>query len=528
MDKDKHKINMKHSKIKHSNSPVQDDYQDKVVDKVKSLKTRAGKSAKHSGKQDFNEISITYSKHKKTLNQNKDNSSKEDRSKNKEEVNSNNIGKLKHDKNDNKEAAENKTEKIAAVIPVVEDDTWAENTTLKGINKKNKLTNDSKKSNKSKSKKWWKILIVVLVILLCTGSIAGAAFYSYLNSSFDNDDEDTIKAKEQLTETDENEPFYMVVVGTDTRNEQQEAGAKKTYSLAGGRSDTCMLVRVDPKNYAISILSIPRDTQIMINGNVEKFNAAYNYGGIAGTIEQVKKLCKVDIAHYAEISFNGLIDLVDAIGGVEVDVPTAINDPNSGVPVPQGKNVLNGEQALSFSRSRAFADGDFTRSSDQRILIEALINKGYNISVADIPNLVRAAKNFIHTDMKISDGIKFANHFKNGEKITLYSSMVPSTTGTEGGVSYCYADYEALSRQMAMMDNGEDINLVEITSDAAVCSSRDEQERQQKMQEYYAANPNSKGKATNTNSSNSYQNETYNNNYSNQTKTYNQKKKSSY
>lgn len=357
---------------------------------------------------------------------------------------------------------------------------------------------NQKPKKRKKNRKVWKIVLVVVIILLCAASVAGAALYSFLNSSFDDDSDDALNAKAQLTETTFGEPFYMVLVGTDTRAEQQDTKDKdkKTYSLTGGRSDTCVLVRVDPKEYVVSMLSIPRDTQVTINGRTEKFNAAYNYGGIASTIEQVKKLCNVDISHYAEVSFNGLTDMVDAVGGVDVDVPNAINDPKSGAPVPKGMQHLDGEQALSFARSRNFADGDFTRSSDQRILIEALINKAYNLSVGDLPGVLKAAKNFVRTDLKLNEMISLATSFKNASQLTIYSSMVPSTTGTVGGASYCFTDKEALSRQMKMMENNENIALVEITSGASVCSARDKAALEAQQKEYYATHPDSPGRAT--------------------------------
>lgn len=148
----------------------------------------------------------------------------------------------------------------------------------------------------------------------------------------------------------------MALIGTDTREQW------KSYSLEDGRSDTCLLARIDPVNYQVTLVFIPRDTQIEMNGETVKFNAAYSSGGIAQTIEEVKKLCGVNVSHYAEISFNGLTDLVNAVGGVDVVVPEEVNDINTGVYVPAGQQHLNGEQALSFARTRQFADGDFTRT----------------------------------------------------------------------------------------------------------------------------------------------------------------------
>ena len=223
----------------------------------------------------------------------------------------------------------------------------------------------------------------------------------------------------------------------------------------------------------------------------------------------------IEISHYAEISFNGLTDMVDAVGGVEVDVPSVIDDPNSGVYVEKGLHTLTGEQALSFSRSRRFGDGDFTRTADQRILMEALVKKAYKMDPGDIPNLLKAAKNFIRTDLRIGDMISLATQFMTADKeMKLYQAMVPSTTGSEGGVSYVITDKPALARMMKMVENGEDPLLVEIDSGASVTSSRDAADLEERKKQYYAEHPDSPGRIANSTYTNNDYNDYSNNSYS--------------
>lgn len=356
----------------------------------------------------------------------------------------------------------------------------------------NKTSEPSKKfaylRQKQKKSRRRKIIIAVVTILICLLSILGAWLYSFLSTSFSDDDDMQIDS--ELTKTSFNEPFYMLLVGTDTREGQ-------SYSLEDGRSDSCILVRIDPINYCVTMVSIPRDTKITVDGYSEKFNSCYAEGGIKSTIKQVKKMLNVDISHYAEISFNGLVDMVDAVGGVEVDVPEAINDEKSGVEVAAGKHTLNGKEALSFSRSRKFADGDFTRTADQRVLIQALINKAYKMDIGEIPNLLRAAKNFVKTDLRLGDMLGLATQFITSDKqMVLYSAMLPSYTSSEGGVSYVINDKDATQRMMKLIENGEDPLLVEITTQASVCSSRDAENLEQRRKEHYQQHPDCPGRAT--------------------------------
>lgn len=334
-----------------------------------------------------------------------------------------------------------------------------------------------------------KIIIACVTVGVCILSILAAWLFSFLNTSFEDDD---FKIKDELTETSFHEPFYMLLVGTDTRE-------GKSYKLSDGRSDSCILVRIDPINYVVTMISIPRDTKITVDGYTQKFNATYAAGGIKATIKQVKEMMGVDISHYAEISFNGLTDMVDAVGGVEVDVPQAISDPNVDVYVPAGRQTLNGVQALSFSRSRHFGDGDFTRSADQRVLIEALINKAYHTDISELPNILRAAKNFVKTDLRLGDMIGLATQFMTADQeMKIYSAMVPSTTSSEDGVSYVLTDKSALKRMMKMVENGEDPLMVEIDSGASVCSSRDAADLEKRRKEYYEQHPDSPGRISNS------------------------------
>lgn len=410
-----------------------------------------------------------------------------------------NTEKIKHNKEEQKEIAENLSS--------------ANNTTSNEFSKKDftqrkkrfaNLNSEEIKLAKRNRKKWiiiWSIVAAIVVL-----SIAAAALYSFLNMSFSDDD---LKARQELSATSFDEPFYMVLIGTDTRE-------GSSYKLEDGRSDSCVVVRIDPITFTVTMISVPRDTKITNNGYTKKFNACYAEGGVTSTIKEIKALLGIEISHYAEISFNGLTDMVDAVGGVEVEVPSEINDPNAGY-VAAGKQTLNGEQALAFSRSRYFGDGDFTRTADQRILIEALIQKAYHMPLSDLPNLLRAAKNFVKTDLRLGDMVGLATQFINADKqLTIYSAMVPSYNDSEGGISYVSMDKGGWRRMKAMIENGENPIYVELTTDAQVCSSRDAADLPQKREQYFKEHPDSKGRIVNdpgASSDSSYSNNNYSQNY---------------
>ena len=244
------------------------------------------------------------------------------------------------------------------------------------------------------------------------------------------------------------DPFYMLLLGTDGRP------GEDTY-----RSDTIILARIDPQQKQVTLISIPRDTKVEIEGyGTQKINAAHAFGGPEGVVKAVNELCGVQISHYAEVSFDGMKELVDAVGGVEVNVPDRIDDPKAGdVVIEPGLQVLDGEAALTFCRSRAFADGDFTRMRHQRIFIAALAKKVLESTDATtIVPLVNSLSNMVVTDLSVSDIIALANTMRGMNTDEIWSANVPSTTAMIDGISYVIADEDELAEMMERVNAGED------------------------------------------------------------------------
>ncbi len=250
------------------------------------------------------------------------------------------------------------------------------------------------------------------------------------------------------------EPFYMLLLGSDKREGDPSMGQ---------RSDTNIVARVDPANNTVILISIPRDTKIQIDGyGTNKFNAAYAFEGTAGAIKAANELLDIEISHYAEVSFTELVGLVDAVGGVDIDVDTRINDTkadldsdNNHVILEEGPQHLNGTQALSYARSRQFVDGDFTRTSHQRQLVGAIVQKVVSLPLTDLPGVIEKGAKCVTTDLTIAELLDLAQQFEDPQNLKVYSAMVPSTTANIGGVSYVINDAEATKEMMALVEKGE-------------------------------------------------------------------------
>ena len=186
------------------------------------------------------------------------------------------------------------------------------------------------------------------------------------------------------------EPFTMLLMGTDV-------------ILDSYNADTLMVLSVNPKTLKVTMLSIPRDTYATIacTGGKHKINASGWYGDSC-VVKTVSKYLGIDIDYYAKINFLGIVDLVDTLGGVEVEVPYSLCEQNSRrefgssmIFVDEGLQTLNGEQALALSRNRHYwkgmcpakytSDGnrsDLTRGQNQQLVIKAIVSK--LLSVRDL------------------------------------------------------------------------------------------------------------------------------------------------
>ena len=240
-------------------------------------------------------------------------------------------------------------------------------------------------------------------------------------------------------------PYYVLALGSDLREGD-------TYS----RSDSMILMRVDLIGGKITMLSIPRDTRVEIEGHgTQKINAAYAFGGAGGAVRAVSKLCNVGIQHVAVIHFEELAGLVDYLGGVTVNVPVAAYDPDhTGADLEAGLQTLDGETALAWARTRyGFERGDFQRQEDQRLLFTAIINRVLSLSPKEMPGALEYIGDLIGTDMRCYNLVPLLLRFKLSNP-TIYSCSIPSGTETINGESYVIADEAALRTLMDTINAG--------------------------------------------------------------------------
>lgn len=312
-----------------------------------------------------------------------------------------------------------------------------------------RISSESYHSMHHKKARKRKILIAVVVVvaaLLIGGGAAALGYMNFLNSQFHEGIDDMDALNDVLvTNNAPHDPFYVLLMGTDGRPEEDS-----------DRSDTIILARIDPQAKRCVLVSIPRDTYTYVAsvGEETKINAAYAYGGCAGAVQAVEDFSGVDISHYAEINFDRFKGLVDALGGVEVDVPMEIDDPDAGGYVPAGIQVLDGEHALIFCRTRATVIGDYQRQANQRIFLQAVASKVLASDAGTMLQAINAIAEAVSTDMNIEDIYSIANALKGLSATDIYTYTVPSDVGWAGEMSVIVPDMEAWQEMIATIDAG--------------------------------------------------------------------------
>lgn len=218
-----------------------------------------------------------------------------------------------------------------------------------------------------------------------------------------------------LTAPEPKEPFNILLLGSDVRPGEEAA-----------RADTIIVARVDPEAKKVWMLSIPRDTRVEIPGHgVSKINAANFYGGAEGgpalMIETVEDFLDIEINHYMEVDFTGFQAAVDALGGVWIDVDVEIDDWKAASHSPShrashidpGYQLLDGEYALTYVRSRDFPDADFTRMRHQQTFFKALAEQSAQIeNLPKLPSIARSIAGYTSTSMSVGEMLEVVQALK--------------------------------------------------------------------------------------------------------------------
>ena len=240
-----------------------------------------------------------------------------------------------------------------------------------------------------------KIVIGLVVFIIATPLVAFGYFYFKLNSIYDSSAAKDVKNKIEKAD-DKDGITNILLAGVDGNNLDK-----------GNRSDSMMILTIDEKNNDIRITSLARDTYVQIPGyGEEKLTHAYAYGGPALLLQTIDKNFGLKIDKYAAVSFSSFEKIIDALGGVEVDVLPKEVSYIQGVD-SAGKQTLNGAEALAYSRIR-YADDAYHRDNRQRTVMQAAYNKLSN-NPGDLMEIGNTILGYTKTNIPPMEIFKLAN-----------------------------------------------------------------------------------------------------------------------
>lgn len=217
----------------------------------------------------------------------------------------------------------------------------------------------------------------------------------------------------------------------------------------GTRTDTIILVNIDPRTKSVNALSIPRDSKVYLPGDkgVNKINAAHALGGIEMTKRTIEDTLGVHIDRYIMVHDSAVKEIVDAMDGLDVYVekPMHYND-NAGhlhINFNKGNHHLDGQQAVEYLRFRHDALGDIGRTQRQQWLLRSLLTKMKQPStITKIPDIISVAKKYVKTDMSFYEMSQYAALTKHIDMDKIEVAMLPGAPNQRGYISYWILDPE--------------------------------------------------------------------------------------
>lgn len=299
------------------------------------------------------------------------------------------------------------------------------------------------------------ISLAVLIFALMMG--VGAFLGNQLNNIFFKQSVQTKEFKGEV--------INILFMGIDARD-----------AKSNSRSDTMILASIDPNTNKVAMVSIPRDTRIKNSaGYYEKINSVNYTEGPEAACQEVGKLLSIPVDYYVVTNFGGFGDIVDALGGVHIDVETRMYhadpvNPELAIDIDKGYQYLNGQQALAYVRYRGGPTADIGRTENQQKFIKALAAEMMQTkTILKLHQLIPEIYKNVHTNLPLTDMIYLAKMAQKLDLDNINAQTLPGYFYHDNitGASYWEADQQIASVIMDSLLKGETFKVVEDTPASA-------------------------------------------------------------
>ncbi|WP_404468975.1 LCP family protein [Sutcliffiella horikoshii] len=303
------------------------------------------------------------------------------------------------------------------------------------------MVNSRYEKKKRKGKRLKRVLIVFLTLFLALVAYGGYLLfetYQAANNAYTELDRDKSKYRDKEVQINK-DPFSVLIMGIED------------YSSGGenGRTDTLIVATLNPKEKTMKLLSIPRDTLVYYEhlGYESRINHAHAYGGKEMTIEKVEELLEVPIDYYTTVNFEGFKNVIDIVGGVDVEVPFDFTEKsdvdNSVLQFTEGPMNLNGEEALAYARMRKQDPrGDFGRNDRQKQIIQAAMSEMLKPgNLLKVDNIAKEMGENVQTNIRVSEGIGLSKLYAGFNSSSMENVTLEGADDTSTG-AYYFVPYE--------------------------------------------------------------------------------------
>lgn len=321
---------------------------------------------------------------------------------------------------------------------------------------------------------------VFTAALLCFTVMIGTGLYTYVQSEPSGvlqeayQPAEDFRKSEEVTEADR--------LDLDIMTSKSRRLNVLLMGSDGGRSDTMMLVSFDPERKLLDIVSVPRDTYNKLPGHEglgsEKINAVYGFkgaeGGPEGVARQIEKLLQVPVHYYVNVDYQGVREVVDILGGIDVDVPVRMlyDDPYAEPPLhidlKAGNQTLDGDEAIQFLRWRknngGEQQGDLQRIERQHAFVKTAMKKAVSLK---LPQVIKASFKNLKTDMTVDKMLIHAVAAVGMDMSKLQSYMIPGEVSMVNNLSCYIHDREGTEAMMLGIYNRTGEEMPDTGTDAS-------------------------------------------------------------
>ena len=283
-----------------------------------------------------------------------------------------------------------------------------------------------------KAKRFFITILVILIGFFGTKFILDRL---YASQKFNINGNEGILADDAINKEDGQ--YLILMVGVDKNGDDDD-------NTDFTRTDTIMLISADTKTGEMELLSIPRDSRVKIRDKFDKVNHAHAFGGIELTMQTLRQFLGLDIDYYVQINYQALINIVDALGGVDYDVPEGIVIDKGKVQIKPGPNHLDGNEVMWYLRTRnIYNNGDIGRVNTQQAFVKAMVDE--MVKKSKDMNLMTFISNYLRyvkTNLPMTAMFDLAGNINNFSSDKMSTHTVPGMEQTIYGTSYWIPDYE--------------------------------------------------------------------------------------